>query len=120
VQPSVARIDEALCVGCARCLPACPVDAIIGSRNFTHTIVHNECVGCGLCLAPCPTCGAGLTVASVIEKLIAHSREVVPSHVPGLVLEYEDPHAAGERMWREFESRIATSANRGRDHEPKT
>ena len=54
MQPSVARIDEALCVGCARCLPACPVDAIIGSRNFTHTIVHDECVGCGLCLAPCP------------------------------------------------------------------
>ena len=54
MQPSVARIDEAICVGCARCLPACPVDAIIGSRNFTHTIVHDECVGCGLCLAPCP------------------------------------------------------------------
>ncbi len=54
MQPSVARIDEALCVGCARCLPACPVDAIIGSRNFTHTIVHDECVGCGLCLPPCP------------------------------------------------------------------
>ena len=54
VQPSVARIDEAACVGCARCLPACPVDAIIGSRNFTHTVVHDECVGCGLCLTPCP------------------------------------------------------------------
>lgn len=54
MQPSVARIDEGLCVGCARCLPACPVDAIIGSRNFTHTIVHDECVGCGLCLPPCP------------------------------------------------------------------
>lgn len=54
MQPSVARIDEALCVGCARCLPACPVDAIIGSRNFTHTVVHDECVGCGLCLPPCP------------------------------------------------------------------
>ncbi len=54
MQPSVARIDEALCVGCARCLPACPVDAIIGSRNFTHTIIHEECVGCGLCLPPCP------------------------------------------------------------------
>ena len=54
MQPSVARIDEALCVGCARCLPACPVDAIIGSRNFTHTIIHDECVGCGLCLPPCP------------------------------------------------------------------
>lgn len=54
MQPSVARIDESLCVGCARCLPACPVDAIIGSRNFTHTIVHDECVGCGLCLPPCP------------------------------------------------------------------
>ena len=54
MQPSIARIDEALCVGCARCLPACPVDAIIGSRNFTHTIIHDECVGCGLCLPPCP------------------------------------------------------------------
>ena len=41
-------------MGCARCLPACPVDAIIGSRNFTHTIIHEECVGCGLCLPPCP------------------------------------------------------------------
>jgi len=41
-------------VGCARCLPACPVDAIIGARNFTHTVIHDECVGCGLCLAPCP------------------------------------------------------------------
>ncbi len=54
MQPSVARIDEAACVGCARCLPACPVDAIIGSRDFTHTVIHKECVGCGLCLAPCP------------------------------------------------------------------
>ncbi len=54
MQPQVARIDEALCVGCARCLPACPVDAIIGSRNFTHTIIHDECVGCGLCLPACP------------------------------------------------------------------
>ena len=54
MQPQVVRIDEALCVGCGRCLPACPVDAIIGSRNFTHTIIHDECVGCGLCLPPCP------------------------------------------------------------------
>ncbi|WP_446830337.1 RnfABCDGE type electron transport complex subunit B [Candidatus Foliamicus sp.] len=54
MKPAVARIDEAVCVGCARCLPACPVDAIIGSRNFTHTVMHEECVGCGLCLPPCP------------------------------------------------------------------
>ena len=54
MQPSVARIDETACVGCARCLPACPVDAIIGARNFTHTIIRDECVGCGLCLPPCP------------------------------------------------------------------
>ena len=54
MQPSVAQIDESLCVGCARCLPACPVDAIVGSRNFTHTVIHDECVGCGLCLPPCP------------------------------------------------------------------
>ena len=54
MHPQAAQIDESLCVGCARCLPACPVDAIIGARNFTHTIIHDECVGCGLCLPPCP------------------------------------------------------------------
>ncbi len=51
---SVALIDEARCIGCARCLEACPVDAIAGAQGFMHTVISDYCVGCELCLPPCP------------------------------------------------------------------
>lgn len=50
----VALIDEARCIGCAKCLPACPVDAIVGAQGFMHTVITAECIGCALCLPPCP------------------------------------------------------------------
>lgn len=52
--PTRALIDAAACIGCARCLPACPVDAILGARQFMHTVLSAECNGCELCLAACP------------------------------------------------------------------
>lgn len=51
----LAVIREADCVGCAKCIPACPVDAIIGAPKFLHTVFTDQCIGCGLCVAPCPT-----------------------------------------------------------------
>jgi electron transport complex protein RnfB len=53
-KPTRAVIDAAACIGCARCLPACPVDAIVGARQFLHTVLEAECNGCELCLAACP------------------------------------------------------------------
>lgn len=50
----VAWIDEHRCIGCARCLPACPVDAIVGAPRYLHTVLRDQCTGCELCLAPCP------------------------------------------------------------------
>jgi len=50
----VAVIDETRCIGCVKCLPPCPVDAIIGARKQTHTVVAALCTGCELCIAPCP------------------------------------------------------------------
>lgn len=52
--PLVAVIDEDRCIGCAKCLPACPVDAIVGAHRFMHTVIAAQCNGCELCLPPCP------------------------------------------------------------------
>jgi len=50
----VAVVDEQYCIGCVKCIPACPVDAIIGGRGQMHTIIPDLCTGCELCIAPCP------------------------------------------------------------------
>ena len=50
----VAQIDEEACIGCARCLPPCPVDAIVGANKQMHTVLLALCTGCELCVAPCP------------------------------------------------------------------
>ncbi len=50
----VAWIDEARCIGCARCLAPCPVDAIVGAQKHMHTVMADRCTGCELCLPPCP------------------------------------------------------------------
>jgi electron transport complex protein RnfB len=52
--PLVAQIDEDACIGCAKCLPPCPVDAIVGAHRYMHTVVVALCTGCELCVAPCP------------------------------------------------------------------
>ncbi len=52
--PSIAVIREEECIGCTKCIKACPVDAIIGSAKLMHVILTQECTGCGLCVEPCP------------------------------------------------------------------
>jgi len=50
----VAQINEAECIGCTKCIPPCPVDAILGASKHMHTVITTECTGCELCIAPCP------------------------------------------------------------------
>jgi electron transport complex protein RnfB len=52
--PAVAFIDEAACIGCTKCIQACPVDAIVGASRAMHTVIAAECTGCELCIPPCP------------------------------------------------------------------
>ena len=50
----VAFIREAECIGCTKCIQACPVDAILGAPKHMHTVIAAECTGCDLCVDPCP------------------------------------------------------------------
>jgi electron transport complex protein RnfB len=52
--PRVALIDEDTCIGCTKCIQACPVDAIVGASKRMHTVIASWCTGCELCIPPCP------------------------------------------------------------------
>lgn len=52
--PLVAVIREEECIGCTKCIQACPVDAILGAAKQMHTVIADECTGCDLCVEPCP------------------------------------------------------------------
>jgi len=51
---AVAYIREDECIGCTKCIQACPVDAILGAAKQMHTVIASECTGCDLCVEPCP------------------------------------------------------------------
>ncbi len=69
----IAVIDETICIGCTKCIQACPVDAIVGASKVMHTILADECSGCELCIAPCPVDCIAMVAApddgrSVLER----------------------------------------------------
>ncbi len=73
--PQVARIDEARCIGCVKCIHACPVDAIVGASKRMHTVIAAWCTGCELCLPPCPVdCISLDPVAELPDPALSRSR----------------------------------------------
>lgn len=64
----VAYICEDECIGCTKCIQACPVDAIVGAAKQMHTVIISECTGCDLCVEPCPVdCIDMLPVATNLQ-----------------------------------------------------
>jgi electron transport complex protein RnfB len=72
--PRVVAIVLAECTGCARCLPACPVDAIVGARRQLHTVLADWCTGCELCLPACP-----VDCIRVLERTASGTVATAPS-----------------------------------------
>ncbi|GGA14058.1 RnfABCDGE type electron transport complex subunit B [Dyella caseinilytica] len=51
---TLARIIEADCIGCTKCIQVCPVDAIVGANKLMHTVIADDCTGCERCIPACP------------------------------------------------------------------
>jgi len=54
VPPQVAFVIEPDCIGCTKCIQACPVDAIVGGSKRMHVVIEPLCTGCELCVPACP------------------------------------------------------------------
>lgn len=75
--PMLAVIREDECIGCTKCIQACPVDAIVGAAKQMHTIIAAECTGCELCVKPCPVdCIDMITLSSRNEIEQQHKAEL--------------------------------------------
>ena len=97
----IAYIREAECIGCTKCIQACPVDAIVGAAKLMHTVIIDECTGCDLCVAPCPV--------DCIEMHPLPLNSVLPI-VGGLAFSLEEQRARAAKRnhaRRRFEQRNA-------------
>jgi electron transport complex protein RnfB len=97
----IAYIREAECIGCTKCIQACPVDAIVGAAKLMHTVIIDECTGCDLCVAPCPV--------DCIEMRPLPTDTVLPI-VGGLAFSLEEQQARAAKRnhaRRRFEQRNA-------------
>ncbi len=70
---ALARIVEADCIGCTKCIQACPVDAIIGASKLMHTVIADDCTGCELCVPACPVDCIVLEPMPAAQLDIAHA-----------------------------------------------
>jgi electron transport complex protein RnfB len=76
--PLVAWIHEAACIGCTKCIQACPVDAIVGAPRYMHTVVAADCTGCELCIPPCPVDCIEMVATVPMSSLRAEQTGTVP------------------------------------------
>jgi electron transport complex protein RnfB len=100
--PQVALIDEAACIGCAKCIDACPTDAITGARKWMHTVIAADCSGCELCLPPCPVDCIALVPAPGLPQSLLDGPQVAEraQRFRALFEARRDRRARDHRRWR--------------------
>jgi electron transport complex protein RnfB len=117
----IAYIREAECIGCTKCIQACPVDAIVGAAKLMHTVIIDECTGCDLCVAPCPVdcieMRPAVTVLPIVGGLAANDSQ---RHARGVKRDrarqrYEQRNA---RLQREEAHKLAERLARARNSTP--
>ena len=95
---TLARIVEADCIGCTKCIQACPVDAIVGASKLMHTVMSDDCTGCELCVPACP-------VDCIVLEPMPLTQVDDPAHADASRLHFERREArlVGEQARREAE-----------------
>ncbi len=88
--PTVAVINEEVCIGCFKCINVCPVDAIVGSPQRMHTVITANCIGCDLCINACPVnCITAEPSTQKPEVSIAITRNANKLHRLNTLSDYE-------------------------------
>ena len=106
--PNVAIIEEDICIGCTKCIQACPVDAIVGAAKRMHTVIAAECTGCELCLPPCPVdC---IVIVPVADRPLARDQVLARAAHARVRFDERNARLARERTKREERRSIAATA----------
>jgi electron transport complex protein RnfB len=119
---TLARIDEATCIGCTLCIDACPVDAIVGAAKRMHTVLPALCTGCELCIAPCPVdCIAMLPAGrawSREDARAARKRHIARKHRLARTAVPTAPQVPADDEQRVRQVAIAAALSRARARRP--
>ena len=94
---TLARIVEADCIGCTKCIQVCPVDAIVGASKLMHTVIADDCTGCELCVPACPV-DCIVLLAMPVEQIDARHANVAREH-----FQQREARLERQRMQREAE-----------------
>lgn len=100
---SVAYIRESECIGCTKCIQACPVDAIIGANKWMHTVISAECTGCKLCIPPCPVDCIDLIALPLQKDAPQTQHEMRQQRAPKLRQRHQN---RTQRLARETQARL--------------
>lgn len=97
---TLARIVEADCIGCTKCIQACPVDAIVGASKLMHTVITDDCTGCELCVPACPV--------DCIVLLPMPAEQIDQAHADAAREHFQRREKRLERIRREREAELAS------------
>jgi electron transport complex protein RnfB len=97
---TLARIVEADCIGCTKCIQACPVDAIVGSAKLMHAVIADDCTGCELCVPACP-------VDCIVLEPMPVSQAGDPAHADAARTHFQRREARLAREQARRESELA-------------
>jgi electron transport complex protein RnfB len=96
---ALARIVEADCIGCTKCIQACPVDAIVGASKLMHTVIADDCTGCELCVPACPV--------DCIVLLPMPSAQIDAAHADAARAHFQRREARLDRQRRQRDAELA-------------